>query len=262
MSDKKRVTDKQLEDMRKQSHGEWIDAVLEEVHERRRSRSACHEPTPEDFPASNNRREPEGERIRAELVEFLARNKISSIVLDTATLTVDIQSARLPPRMKCVLARWGSIYVIDDAPDPVRDWKPGLPVPEGYEVVSEAPWLGSNGLVHRLEWVPPVRPEGWDDDVIPPMTHPLSSAWDQPPLDRIRIDADTATMDQEAFDWLSEYSTSFPSGVYEGKMWKRRVPPLEGAAEEVWQLRWYGYSKIGPGHVSNHQRRIVIEEAE
>lgn len=59
--------------------------------------------------------EPEGERLRAELIDWLKKNKIVGILLDTPEHVVDIQIApRLPPRIKSVLTVWGSIYVRDD----------------------------------------------------------------------------------------------------------------------------------------------------
>lgn len=64
------------------------------------------------------------------------------------------------------------------------------------------------------------------------MVHPLSSGWHQPSTDRILINDEQALMDQDVFDQLAEYSMSYPSGVYEGKIWKRK-------AGENWLLCWY-----------------------
>jgi len=58
--------------------------------------------------------EPEGEHIRAELVDFLTRNKIVNIVLDTEKHCVNIDIIRLPPEIKPVLTSWGSIYVCNE----------------------------------------------------------------------------------------------------------------------------------------------------
>ena len=57
--------------------------------------------------------EPEGERLRAELEAWLENNNIVSIMLDTAQHLVQIDSAKLPPRIKNVLRLYGSIYVKD-----------------------------------------------------------------------------------------------------------------------------------------------------
>lgn len=67
---------------------------------------------------------------------------------------------------------------------------------------------------------------------VPPMTHELSSAWDQPDPNAWVFDKTTVHMSQADFDELLEYSASLPSGVYEGKMWKRR-------AGVDWLLCWY-----------------------
>lgn len=174
---------------------------------------------------ANEAKEPEGERIRRELIDFLTRNKVAGIMLDTPLHMVEVRSATLPPKIKNVLSSWGSIYVVDDSPD----------VPS--------------------TWTEPARPDGWNDNVVPPMTHPLCSHWKQPDLAAVTIDATTARMSKETFDALYEYSSTNPTGAYEGKMWKARVG-------KSWDLRWYGYSKIGPSSVSNNRRLIVLTDAE
>ncbi len=56
---------------------------------------------------------------------------------------------------------------------------------------------------------------------IPQMTHPMGRSWDQPALQNITFTADDiALMSQKDFDNLAKYETSYPSGVYEGKMWR------------------------------------------
>jgi len=60
------------------------------------------------------------------------------------------------------------------------------------------------------------------EKVIPPMTHPLGTYWRQPKVSEIRIEGDKAFMSQQNFEMLHEYSTSYPSGSYLGKMWKRK----------------------------------------
>lgn len=199
-----------------------------------------HTPPNEAAILKNQQREPEGERIRKELIEFLERNKIVGIFLDTAHHTIEVNIDKLPPKLKTVLTNWGAISVVDDEPD----WKLGDAVPEGFVVRND-----------KLEWRIPERPDGWDDNVIPPMTHPDGRYWEQPRLDEIVVDDKTAMMSQDAFDLLMEYSSSMPTGVYEGKMWKRLK--LNGE----WELVWYGYSKIGFEYVSNNYRGIVIREA-
>lgn len=58
--------------------------------------------------------EPEGERIRAELEDFLTRNKIVGMMLDTQEHCITIDIVKLPPRTKSVLTKWGSIRVRDE----------------------------------------------------------------------------------------------------------------------------------------------------
>ena len=55
---------------------------------------------------------------------------------------------------------------------------------------------------------------------IPQMTDPLGRHWKQPNRDSILIDETHAVMGQRTFDELMTYSSTIPSGVYPGKMWK------------------------------------------
>jgi hypothetical protein len=79
--------------------------------------------------------------------------------------------------------------------------------------------------------------------LIPKMTHPLSSAWDQPDHSTFLFDDTHVLMSKKAFDELKEYSCSQPTGVYDGKMWKtnefayRKSPD---GRKESWLLKWYG----------------------
>jgi hypothetical protein len=92
---------------------------------------------------------------------------------------------------------------------------------------------------------PPAAPS-----VIPRMTHHLSRAWRQPNSQDILIDDSHALMTRESFDVLAEYSSSIPTGVYEGKMWKRRYG-------HGWLLCWFANSEI-PGQCSIGYRRILL----
>lgn len=89
---------------------------------------------------------------------------------------------------------------------------------------------------------------------IPPMTDPMCRFWDQPDLSRILIDDTHAIMDAATFKALHDYSRSFPSGVYHGKMWRSRV--IDGGCE-VNVLRWYGLSDK-PRMCSVNEREILI----
>lgn len=59
-----------------------------------------------------------------------------------------------------------------------------------------------------------------DSRVIPIMTNPLGKAWRQPSLAKLIFREDYVLMDKESFDILHNYETSYPSRVYEGKIWR------------------------------------------
>lgn len=88
------------------------------------------------------------------------------------------------------------------------------------------------------------------ENVIPAMVHPLGRCWDQPEHSDIEVDDTHALISQRTFNHLMEYSTSQPSGVYEGKMWK-------GRRGGDWFLYWFGESDL-PGCCSNNRRLILI----
>jgi len=84
--------------------------------------------------------------------------------------------------------------------------------------------------------------------MIPPITDSLGRYWSQPPHESIEIDATHALMTESTFKQLSEYSSTFPSGVYPGKMWRRHdglhdpnCPP----ERRRWLLCWYGNDVAG-----------------
>lgn len=77
-------------------------------------RTDCHIAPPQSDLNYNALKEPEGERIRAELIEWLTRNKIVTVLLDTDEHCVSIDIVKLPPRIKPVLTSWGSIFIKDD----------------------------------------------------------------------------------------------------------------------------------------------------
>lgn len=88
-----------------------------------------------------------------------------------------------------------------------------------------------------------------DPNAIPPMTHPYGKHWRQPDRSRVLIDDKTAVMSATDAESLPEYSTSIPTGAYEGKMWKSNVVGK-------WYLHWYGYSPK-PEHVSINTRELL-----
>lgn len=94
--------------------------------------------------------------------------------------------------------------------------------------------------------------------VIPPITDPLGRSWRQPPLERILLDDSHAVMDTATFQALLEYSTTLPTGVYPGKMWRAqgfdaRTRRWTGS----WFLRWFGECD-DPAKCSNNQREILL----
>lgn len=91
-----------------------------------------------------------------------------------------------------------------------------------------------------------------DKNVIPAIIDPMGSYWQQPKRDNILIDDQHAVMGKKDFEALLEYSSSTPSGVYEGKMWRRQV------AGGDWYLCWFGYSEKGPNVCSNNYRKILL----
>jgi hypothetical protein len=74
---------------------------------------------------------------------------------------------------------------------------------------------------------------------------------------------DIAIMDRSTLARLPEYSTSIPTGVYEGKMWKfRQGHGTPGGSDGSWFLRWYGPSD-DPNKCSINERPIrLIRDAE
>jgi hypothetical protein len=73
---------------------------------------------------ANKLKEQEGERIRAELIDFLERNKVCGILMDTPHHHVDIQwGPRLPSEIKPVLTMWGSIFIVVKQEQPTEETK-------------------------------------------------------------------------------------------------------------------------------------------
>lgn len=91
------------------------------------------------------------------------------------------------------------------------------------------------------------------DYMVPIITDPLGLSWKQPPRTAITIRGEYATMKKIYFNQLLEYSSSFPSAVYVGKMWKCRGP-------DSWLLRWYDAHPTNPSLCTIEQRHIIIQE--
>jgi hypothetical protein len=86
---------------------------------------------------------------------------------------------------------------------------------------------------------------------IPAMKDPMGAYWNQPPRRAIETDGTHAMMSEKTFNLMAEYSTSLPSGVYEGKMWKAK------GVNGKWYLRWYGPSPV-PDNCSVNAREILL----
>jgi hypothetical protein len=102
-------------------------------------------------------------------------------------------------------------------------------------------------------------------EIIPPITDPMGKHWKQPERRRIEIDDRYALMTRADFDLLPEYSATFPTGVYPGKMWKRHDgahDPRCPVKDRRWLLVWYGESRIGPGYCSNNWRELLLSDGE
>ncbi len=84
------------------------------------------------------------------------------------------------------------------------------------------------------------------------MTDPLSVYWDQPMACSILVDDTHVLMWESDFEKLKNYSTTVPTGAYEGKMWKRNQP-LGG---EKWYLWWYTISDK-QGYLDVKWREII-----
>jgi len=89
--------------------------------------------------------------------------------------------------------------------------------------------------------------------MIPDITHPLGKNIVQPDKNKIVIDETHAIMSTKILNQLSEYSSSIPTGVYEGKMWK--CNDRKGG----WLLCWFGPSK-DPTMCSINNRKIIIDD--
>jgi hypothetical protein len=86
---------------------------------------------------------------------------------------------------------------------------------------------------------------------IPDMTDPLGAHWRQPSRDEILVDERHAVMRRATLQQLHEYSRSFPTGTYTGKMWRRSTATGE------WFLCWYG-DMVGTDQISVQYRPVLL----
>jgi hypothetical protein len=79
---------------------------------------------------------------------------------------------------------------------------------------------------------------------IPEMTHPLGKHWEQPDKSEIKFSFGVAWVSEATFKKLASYDVTFPSGVYEGKMWRRKYSVRSGVGGFIDKhlLMWYDKS--------------------
>jgi hypothetical protein len=95
------------------------------------------------------------------------------------------------------------------------------------------------------------------------MTDPMGWHWRQPERDRILLDDTHALMTSATFEELSEYSTTIPSGVYPGKMWRRHDGIFDQTRRRnglpgVWLLAWFG--EVVEGRCPINFREILLAD--
>lgn len=98
--------------------------------------------------------------------------------------------------------------------------------------------------------------------VLPPMTDELGKHWKQPAREKLFISADIVYMSQASFDKLPEYSSSIPSGVYPGKMWKTEIYDHAGrhpVPTGIWYLRWFGIVEGKPTPQLIEAHRVAFQ---
>jgi len=90
-------------------------------------------------------------------------------------------------------------------------------------------------------------------DHVPEITDPLGNYWDQPPREDILMDNETAVVTRKTFELLHNYSHSWPTGTYSGKMWRRVV--IAGGSAIDW-LVFYG--AVQGKEIEIKYRRLLI----
>lgn len=105
-----------------------------------------------------------------------------------------------------------------------------------------------------------------DKNYIPPITDRLGSEWRQPSQSSMVVDDTHAMMTLATFRKLAEYSGTQPTGVYDGKMWRRHDGVFDhgfmaAGGKPTWLLCWYGPSSKGPGWCTTSRREIILTDA-
>ena len=97
--------------------------------------------------------------------------------------------------------------------------------------------------------------------MIPKITEPLGKYWEQPDPSTILLDTTHALMTEANFKDLHEYSSTIPTGVYPGKMWKRYDgvhDPRCKREDRQWLLMWYDEIPNQPDRCSINHRKILL----
>ncbi|WP_175785284.1 hypothetical protein [Burkholderia ambifaria] len=87
--------------------------------------------------------------------------------------------------------------------------------------------------------------------MIPRITDPLGSHWRQPARDDVLVDDEHAVMSGATYRQLAEYSSTMPSGVYPGELWRAVYGDRP-------YLRWFGNVDDRDDVYSNNEREILI----
>lgn len=85
--------------------------------------------------------------------------------------------------------------------------------------------------------------------IIPPITCEMGRSWDQPDRTLIEVDDTHAIMTRDVMLQLADYSHTLPTGVYDGKMWRK------GKTE----LRWFGPSSYADKCAVNIRRILLVD---
>lgn len=78
--------------------------------------------------------------------------------------------------------------------------------------------------------------------IIPPITDPLGRHWNQPSREEIAVDEKHAVLSRKTLEKLMNYSHTYPSGTYEGKMW--RLVTDDGVNVLCWYVQHADPSKL------------------
>lgn len=142
---------------------------------------------------------------------------------------------------------------------------------DGDELTRTGFLYGQN-WIESVEGLHEILAEGiekffaFGENQIPVMWHRYGEVWRQPKREDIKLNGAFACMSEGTFRQLREYSASNPTGVYEGKMWKRHDGAfdqefLAGGGKPVWLLCWYTYGEK-PDTCQTSMRKIRLMDAD